>query len=275
VSSSSKAKAISRTTRSTRLYHPDEASVVVGDHRLFFLSAIRRTPEAHARFAALGTTDTVALAARDFRQLKKPSPELERRIEQWATGIHLARAPVKNWWIFEVATDWLRGLAAGPPDRSLFPIDDDDDGPMIDYYALYEWDSYCSLRVALPSSPQKELKFHPYDPTVWTRGDYLKYARHTFERFLESHMREQLDRYEEMGHTPVPGPRDDKQYEALVKYQMLGCGFPEIAGYSPEMLKKDDDLAKEVESLRVTVIQLHKLIVLPQGRTVGRPRTKL
>lgn len=264
MSSSTKKKARSQSTRSSRLYRPGESSGAVTDHRLFFLSAIRRIREAHARFVALSDPDTMKLALRDFqvRRRKEPSAELERRIEDWAIGIHLARKPIRDWWIFEVAVDWLRTLISGPPDM---PVAGDADG--------YAWDSYCGQHVSLPVIPPQKYTFDGYDPS-WEDGpDYRRRTLRAFEIFLDKYMRHQRQRYKAEGYFPaprLPAPREPDsgrlvtKYQPLVRYQILGHGFSEIAGR-----------ADAACSLRVKVIQLRKLIGLPQLRPAGRPRAKL
>ena len=257
MSDSAKKKARAQTTRSSRLYDPGEASDAVTDHRLYFLDAIRRTPEAHSRFVALRNPEALALAARDFQtyKLKEPSAELERRIEGWAVGINLAKPPVRDWWIFDVAVDWLKKLIGGPPDISAGERVDSDE---------CEWDSYCSFYISVPSFQQIGYEFTEFNPSWETGPDYRTQTLHAFEAFLDNHIRQQHARYKAVGYVPAPGRRDTDQYLALVKHQMLGYEFSELA-----------KRASNIDSLRVKVTKLRTLINLPPTRRVGRPPTKL
>jgi len=193
-----------------------------------------------------------------MQELKEPSAELERRIEEWAIGMNLAKRPVRDWWIFEAATGWLRALIAGPPEMPINIALGDDDGET-DNYDLYEWNSYCRLSQPLPASAVIAFKVPVWNPSWESAKDYLKLARRGFNAFLDTHQAERLTEYR-----LAPRVRPAIQYSWLVKNQILGQECPDIAAES----------GKE-DSIKTTVSNLRTVIGLPQLRPVGRPAKKL
>jgi hypothetical protein len=200
-------------------------------------------PPAKSCWEKLFDQETLELAARDFQAnpCADPSQELEGRIEHWAVSLHLADSPVRDWWIFGIAREGLRLRACGP---------------------LGEENEGIGIPVALPDfRPNEVYSFTPWDPAWESKRDYETKQHKAFKRFLDEIVATVLVK---SGQESAMKRRLRTHYEWIVRYHVLNQSFDEIANTEGQR--------REIETIKVTVSSLRRLIGLPQRGPSGRPK---
>jgi hypothetical protein len=223
------------------------------DNQLHFLGAIRRLPDANAKFLAVRNPRTLGLV-RDGLHNQGQESELHRLLEEWADGCNLGRKPISDWWIFDVVTDWLvrivRSELHGPEQVEL------DEVESADNLWSYPWNDYCSGRTVIHRLD--DLRVSAFDPSIDTAEDYRSYAIERVDKYISS----QLRHFTELG---GQRPRSNQtHYTWLVQSQILGLSCEQIASQCDEWLA--------TETIRTTIFELRKVIDLPSIRKRGRPR---
>jgi len=251
-------KDVSRRT----LYKPGESTFSVSLLRHRFLATAYQLPDSRKLLLELAAAEIRKIAQRDFlyRRLREPSEELEALIENWAVRCRFADPPVRNWWIYEVASYRLWQLCYGPPFHGE------------DFEEPTEWDTDPGwgvggeLHSSLASQWPEELSysFSPWDPTLYSGKDYLKQTKQQFETFLREHMAEVEKAYQDAGFQSVPNPRESKALEWLVRYQMLGESYSSIAATPGDRV--------DPITVKDKISKLRAAIQLPPRRRPGRPR---
>ena len=241
-------------------------------HRHRFLLAVERIAAADAKFREL------ACEAENLT-----GPAQEKHIEDWAIKRHLAMAPARDWWIFGHVKQWLGRLACDPPHLCIALGPDENVDPaelcgdsMVEAETqfLADWYSY-SARPA-PLSPEaysasgrfasvsQELPFrvYAYDPGFSGLEDYEDEVRKSFKVYFDDYVRRQP-------RVPIPEKLKETHYKWLVRYQMLGESFDDIAksAYASDSVEDHPSFL----TVKKAVLDLRNLIALPR-RPSGRPR---
>lgn len=235
-------------------------SHAIDKHRWRFLRAVEGMPVADAKFRQL------ARVAANVRGVA-----LARIIEDWAIECHLAEMPIDRWWIVDHVAQWLRRLATDPPDFN-FPecadaavndLDESeqsgDERQMIQEHRE-RWYSYSSVGGFVSVPQALPFRLYAYDPAFSTLAEYEAEMRESFAVYFDDYVKRQ---------PAVPEKLTERHYSWLVRYQVLGESFEDIA--------KSTDASESAENrpspltVKKAVLDLRRLIDLPR-RASGRPR---
>ena len=99
------------------LWKPKTNTDWVALQRLRFLDKAMKFPGAKEKLDRLLDAEILELARQDFEEdptNRTPSIAIVNAIETWAIDAGLARKPVEDYWIFEMAINRLRDLVHGP-----------------------------------------------------------------------------------------------------------------------------------------------------------------
>ena len=241
------------------LWRPKSATHWVAEQRLRFLRTAMTLPKAKEKLDSLLDSETLRLAQRKFARNyaqnseaeRRASAELVNRIETWAIETGLARKPVQNHWIFDTAINILRDLVHGPESSDL-------DEEVIPMDWSVEWSATVDLSTQVKDIP--DFICGEWDPCAESEFEY----RETVNNALEAYLKDVRQKYDEAGFMPGVTRRDDKHFQWLVRHDMLGESYKDIANTSGH--------ATIEAHVQTATSQLRSDLALPR-LSRGRPKT--
>ena len=241
------------------LWRPKGATHWVAEQRLRFLRTAMTLPKAKEKLDSLLDSETLRLAQRKFARNyaqnseaeRRASEELVNRIETWAIETGLARKPVQNYWIFDTGMNILRELVHGPESSDL-------DEEVIPTEWSVEWSATVDLSAQVKDIP--DFTCGEWDPCAESEFEYRK----TVNNALEEYLKDVRVKYDHAGFEPGVTRRDDKHFEWLVRHDMLGESYEDIANISGH--------ATIEAHVQTTTSQLRSDLALPR-LSRGRPKT--
>ncbi len=241
------------------MWKPKTNTDWVARQRLRFLHTAMTFPKAKEKLDSLLDSETFRLAQRKFARNyaqnseaeRKASQELINRIETWAIETGLARTPVQNYWIFDVAMTMLRDLVNGPESSNL-------DDEVITTELSLEWCTTVDLSTQVKDIPAFTCR--EWDPCAESEFEY----RETINNGLEAYLKDVRQKYDEAGFMPGVTRRDDKHFQWLVRHDMLGESYKDIANISGH--------ATIEAHVQTATSQLRSDLALPR-LSRGRPKT--